>query len=196
MQSTTNGRKMSSVASHFTPNTAASATSEPSQDALLDSAVPHAEVSAPESTLSTHAGPSAWQIPDWIQKEFKPHANLKKKRTRSKKLVIEEDELSREAAARFVHDFLNRHKDMYKHSTLRRFACSLALDHVSVLYPDVDTPFVDAVDVVHRLLPYHVFQHPKEDLDALVTGGTFKGKGKATNHYLHDEIKGREFLLM
>jgi Conserved region of unknown function on GLTSCR protein len=39
-----------------------------------------------------------------------------------------------------------------------------------VLYPDTETPFVDTLDVVHRLLPYHVFQHPREDLDVLVKG--------------------------
>lgn len=57
-----------------------------------------------------------------------------------------------------------------------------------VLYPDVDTPFEDQVDVVNRLLPYHIFQYPKHDLD--IARGT-KGKAKATEiDYLKEEIAG------
>jgi hypothetical protein len=61
------------------------------------------------------------------------------------------------------------------------------VDHISVLYPDVDTPFVDGVDVMQRLLPYHVFQLPHEDI---VTGAKVKGKGKASDHNSLDDIKG------
>ena len=58
------------------------------------------------------------------------------------------------------------------------------------IYPDVDTPFADEADVVERLLPYHVFQHPRQDLDALLKGGD-KGKGKATEaDLLREEIRG------
>jgi Conserved region of unknown function on GLTSCR protein len=69
-----------------------------------------------------------------------------------------------------------------------RFASRLALDHSAVLSPNVDTPFSDADDVVARLLPYHVFQQPKEDLELLTT--TRKGKGKATIEDLKTEISG------
>ena len=64
------------------------------------------------------------------------------------------------------------------------------MDHISVLYPDVDTPFVDGVDVVQRLLPYHVFQLPREEL---VMGGKLKGKCKATDQSLLNDIKGSYF---
>ena len=68
-----------------------------------------------------------------------------------------------------------------------RIATSLAADHLGVLYPDAETPFVDAVDVVRRLLPFHVFQHPKEDF----TGTSSKGKRKATEEdLLREEIAG------
>ena len=57
-----------------------------------------------------------------------------------------------------------------------------------VLYPDVDTPFENEFDVVNRLLPYHVYQHPKEDLDRIRHG---KGKERATaEDVLREEIEG------
>ena len=56
------------------------------------------------------------------------------------------------------------------------------------LQPDTETPFVDAEDAVRRLLPYHIFQHSKEDLYTL-TGR--KGKRKATEEdLLREEIAG------
>ncbi|KZP34615.1 hypothetical protein FIBSPDRAFT_1035611 [Athelia psychrophila] len=66
-------------------------------------------------------------------------------------------------------------------NTALRFASSIALDQLSALYPNVDAPFEDAVDVVNRLLPYHIFQQPKTDLDAIIAGGQGKGKAKASD---------------
>ena len=71
----------------------------------------------------------------------------------------------------------------------------LAEDHRSVLSPDVDEPFVDEIDVVKRLLPYHVFQMPREDLDVLLKGdgpySSRKGKRKATEEDIaREEIAG------
>lgn len=71
---------------------------------------------------------------------------------------------------------------------ISRFASCLALDQISALYPNADTPFEDAADVVNRLLPYHVFQHPSKDLDTIERDN--KGKSKATNQDLADEIAG------
>lgn len=57
---------------------------------------------------------------------------------------------------------------------------------MSALLPDTDSPFETVEDAVNRLLPYHVFQHPKED--------TGKGKRKATEEdLLKEEIKGTRF---
>jgi hypothetical protein len=68
----------------------------------------------------------------------------------------------------------------------RRVASRLTADHISALFPDVDSPFRDIEDVVDRLLPYHVFQHPREDL--LKAG---KGKQKATEtEILRNEVAG------
>jgi Conserved region of unknown function on GLTSCR protein len=71
-----------------------------------------------------------------------------------------------------------------------RFASRLASDHSAVLSPNLDTPFSDVGDVVTRLLPYHVFQQPKEDLELLTTTRKGKGKGKATAEDLKIEISG------
>lgn len=66
-----------------------------------------------------------------------------------------------------------------------RFSQLLATDHRAVDNPDVETPFLDAVDVVRRLLPYHVFQHPQEELEYATAlnnrAVSAKGKGKATD---------------
>lgn len=75
-----------------------------------------------------------------------------------------------------------------------RIAARLAEDQRAALSPDVDSPFTDQVDVVNRLLPFHVFQQPREDLYALLQGGVLssrKGKRKATEQdLLREEIAG------
>lgn len=84
------------------------------------------------------------------------------------------------------------HKMAFTHAP-DSFASCLAADHAVVLNPDVDSPFVDAVDVVHRLLPYHVFQQPEEDLRIVTERRRAKGKGKARDT-IRDEIEGRKTL--
>lgn len=64
----------------------------------------------------------------------------------------------------------------------------LAQDQTAILHPDVDSPFVDEVDVIDRLLPYHLFQQPKEDLASIISS---KGKEKSTTTALCDEIQGK-----
>lgn len=67
---------------------------------------------------------------------------------------------------------------------------ALASDHLMVLFPDADTPFEDELDALNRLLPYHVFQHPKIDLDSM---RGIKGKAKATEaDLLREEIRGEQ----
>lgn len=70
-------------------------------------------------------------------------------------------------------------------ATRNAFAQLLATDHRAVDSPDVETPFRDAVDVVRRLLPYHVFQHHQEELEYATALNnralSAKGKGKATD---------------
>lgn len=57
-----------------------------------------------------------------------------------------------------------------------------------MLYPDTETPFADVQDAINRLLPYHVFQIPEEDLEY-----TGKGKGKASE--LQRDIQETKFAL-
>lgn len=72
-----------------------------------------------------------------------------------------------------------------------RIAERIAADQTAALRPDTESPFRDAKDVVQRLLPYHIFQHPAEDLAQLVHGGSRKGKRKATEEdLLREEIAG------
>lgn len=59
----------------------------------------------------------------------------------------------------------------------------IAADQKAVMNPDVETPFATAADAVRRLLPYHVFHHPNEELEyatraTYVQSLTSKGKGK------------------
>lgn len=79
--------------------------------------------------------------------------------------------------------------------TATGFAACLAADHAAVLHPDIDSPFADHADVVNRLLPYHIFQQPQEDM-GLVTGGRpRKGKEKAKYDDVRLEIKETRFAL-
>ncbi|KAF9227394.1 hypothetical protein BS17DRAFT_775410 [Gyrodon lividus] len=73
--------------------------------------------------------------------------------------------------------------------TAAGFGACLAADHAAVLRPDVDTPFMDAADVVNRLLPYHVFQQPDEDMKSLLTRQRCKGKEKAEHDEIREEFK-------
>ena len=73
-----------------------------------------------------------------------------------------------------------------------RVAAHLTADHISVLFPDINKPFQDVEDVVDRLLPYHVFQHPREDLLKV-----HKGKRRATEtEILQSELAGTSFARM
>jgi putative heme iron utilization protein len=69
--------------------------------------------------------------------------------------------------------------------TSARVASRIAADHSAVLNPDVEKPFTDAIDAVNRLLPYHVFLQPKEDLAPLLCNR--KGKTKVTDF---QEVEG------
>ncbi|KAK7692740.1 hypothetical protein QCA50_004373 [Cerrena zonata] len=86
-----------------------------------------------------------------------------------------------------------------EHATVQsaaRVAVSLNSDQNSALNPDVDTPFRDATDVIQRLLPYHIFQHPAEDIAVLCRGSISKGKRKATEEdLLREEIAETRFAL-
>ncbi|KAI7871235.1 hypothetical protein BDF14DRAFT_1764775 [Spinellus fusiger] len=48
----------------------------------------------------------------------------------------------------------------------QRFVEALAVDHRAVTCPDYHTPFTSLQDAMNRLLPYHIYQYPKGDLDA------------------------------
>ena len=75
-----------------------------------------------------------------------------------------------------------------------RLSAFLASDHEHVLNPDVDTPFSNTLDVVNRLLPYHIFYLPQEDLDELVNKQYSKGKRKASSADALVDIRGECFL--
>ncbi|KAG0190771.1 hypothetical protein DFQ28_001618 [Apophysomyces sp. BC1034] len=48
----------------------------------------------------------------------------------------------------------------------RRFVESLDADKLAVTRPNYYTPFHSTQDAINRLLPYHIYQYPKGDLDA------------------------------
>ncbi|KAI9262360.1 hypothetical protein BDA99DRAFT_511004 [Phascolomyces articulosus] len=47
----------------------------------------------------------------------------------------------------------------------KRIYESMMSDREAVLNPDYETPFKSKDDVIKRLLPYHIYQYPKTDLD-------------------------------
>jgi hypothetical protein len=84
---------------------------------------------------------------------------------------------------------INNNLKLLSFSFSCRITTRLVNDQSLALHPDVDSPFVDQLDVIRRLLPYHLFQHPKEDLDAITTG---KGKEKAVEQDWREEIRGKQ----
>ncbi|KAG6331090.1 hypothetical protein ID866_7999 [Astraeus odoratus] len=72
--------------------------------------------------------------------------------------------------------------------TAAGFTACLAADHAAVMHPDIESPFSDAADVVNRLLPYHIFQQPHEDLRPLMEYRPYKGKEKAKD-YIGQEME-------
>ncbi|KAJ3988545.1 hypothetical protein F5890DRAFT_1491331 [Lentinula detonsa] len=128
-----------------------------------------ASLNAPASP--SLAGPSTWRPPShW---NLDPNAHLVssaptiKKAARKKDRTLEEKEAIAETHVRYLS--------------------RIAADHAAVLNPDVESPFVDALDAVNRLLPYHVFLQPKEDLAPLLRDR--KGKTKASEAADIAEIK-------
>ena len=74
-----------------------------------------------------------------------------------------------------------------------RVASLLTADHLSVIFPDVDTPFTDTEDVIRRLLPYHVLQQPAKDLQEVTLDPSGKGKSRAVGENGVD-IEGDPFI--
>ncbi|TFK25688.1 hypothetical protein FA15DRAFT_638914 [Coprinopsis marcescibilis] len=136
-------------------------------------------VSAPSPIASSSSGSLIWQVPVYQSSGQQEQATSVQRpvyvrnQSKSKNRTAEELELVAATSA--------------------RVASRLAEDHNAVLNPDVDTPFVDELDVVKRLLPYHVFQQPKEDLQTVLDG---KGKGKSVDRDLETtEIQETRFAI-
>ncbi|KAG7440031.1 uncharacterized protein BT62DRAFT_938455 [Guyanagaster necrorhizus] len=127
----------------------------------------------PTAMSSLHAGPSTWRPPaHWNLAQNQPPA---KKAAPRKNRTQEESRISAQVAA--------------------NVATCLAADQAAVTHPEVDTPFSDTLDIIKRLLPYHVYQQPSDDLHALIHGNVGKGKGKATHDDLNREIHETKFAL-
>jgi hypothetical protein len=122
------------------------------------------------------------------------HNSAAKSSIGQQNLPPEDEAISEQAAARFLGRF-SLDNQTVDGALLPRFATCIAADHVSALYPDIDTPFSDATDVVNRLLPYHVFQQPKEDLYFPGHNRKRRGKRKQVSADLLDEIEGKVFCL-
>ncbi|KAI0058088.1 hypothetical protein BV25DRAFT_1313731 [Artomyces pyxidatus] len=89
---------------------------------------------------------------------------------------------------RVTHVKLSADEEYVASEVSNRVASCLTADQLAVLFPEVDSPFQDAEDVVNRLLPYHIFQIPKEDLG--------KGKQKVTEEdILKQELAETKFAL-
>ncbi|KAJ4467941.1 hypothetical protein C8J55DRAFT_207454 [Lentinula edodes] len=125
--------------------------------------LPYPPASRSQTPVSSSlAGPSIWRPPahwnlDTNGRLADPPSNSTKKPPRNKDRTPEERGTIAETSA--------------------RVSSRIAADHEAVLNPDVESPFVDTIDVVNRLLPYHIFFQPKEDLAPLLRDR--KGKTKA-----------------
>lgn len=122
---------------------------------------------APNGTASPVAGPSTSTATS-----TSAASSGQRKTARGRKRTLQEDEVAAQTAT--------------------RFAARLAADQQATLKPEVDTPFADVEDAVRRLLPYHIYQQPKGDLEKLISR---KGKGKAEEVDLRSEIEDTKFAL-
>ncbi|KAL5485432.1 hypothetical protein ACEPAI_8074 [Sanghuangporus weigelae] len=85
---------------------------------------------------------------------------------------------------------LNKEEEEMKDEIAASVSANLELDQILTQYPDTDTLFQNEMDVLQRLLPYHIYQHPRHDLDK-VRGS--KGKAKASEvELLREEIQVAE----
>ncbi|GAW05186.1 hypothetical protein LENED_007027 [Lentinula edodes] len=134
-----------------------------SNDSTQAKSLPYPAVSRSQTPVSSPlAGPSIWRPPahwnlDTNGRPANPPSNSIKKPPRNKVRTPEERDTIAETSA--------------------RFSSRIVADHEAVLNPNVESPFVDTIDVVNRLLPYHIFFQPKEDLVPLLRDR--KGKTKA-----------------
>ncbi|KAJ7188166.1 hypothetical protein C8R46DRAFT_1053874 [Mycena filopes] len=141
-----------------------SSSSRLEQSPAFPSASSSASFHVPLVGRSPYATNGTWQAPaNWSLHPSTTQPPVKK--VRAKKRTPEEEEVTKRTAA--------------------RVNARLAQDHAAVINPNTETPFSDATDVLNRLLPYHVFQQPREDLDR-------KGKRKADD--LATEIEGLQTL--
>ena len=143
-----------------------------------------------ESASSKPSSNSAWVVPSQGNtNEFHSVEVLATKKLIKAKRTPGEIECTKETRDRLFS--INNLEILFSFSF--SFSCRLHTrlvnDQSMALHPDVDSPFVDQLDVIRRLLPYHLFQHPKEDLDAVTTG---KGKEKAVEHDWREEIRGKQ----
>ncbi|KAJ7045581.1 hypothetical protein C8F04DRAFT_1334014 [Mycena alexandri] len=153
--------------SSFPSSSSSSRLDQPYSTQTFSSAPSSASFSVPSVGRSGYVGNGTWQAPaNWSLHPSTPQPPPVKKVRVKKKRALEEEEVIKRTAA--------------------RVNARLAQDHSAVLNPDTDTPFSDATDVVNRLLPYHVFQQPREDLDR-------KGKRKADD--VAAEIEDTKFAL-
>lgn len=141
-------------------------------------------VAASSSTqsLSPAILPESNGIPSPAPVVPRPRRPLRNKKRTKEELEITHQAFERCVACPFFFPFA------YPSSYLR-FSARLAQDHIAVLQPDVDTPFTDHADAARRLLPFHIYQQPRDDLELLKR---HKGKQKITNADHQEEIKGEE----
>ncbi|KAJ7497358.1 hypothetical protein FB451DRAFT_1211151 [Mycena latifolia] len=140
---------------------------QPSPVPTFPSTSSSASFSVPFAGRSHYTGGNGtWKAPATWSLHASNAQPQSKKTPKAKKRTPEEEEITKRVAA--------------------RVAARLALDHAAVIHPDTETAFSDSIDVVNRLLPYHVFHQPTEDVDR-------KGKRKADD--LLTEIEETKFAL-
>ncbi|CAB5168872.1 unnamed protein product [Rhizophagus irregularis] len=76
------------------------------------------------------------------------------------------DGSSRSTRRSFQSTGLQRTAEEINHNSdiVQRFEAATKADQMAVLQPDYKTPFRSLKDAVARLLPYHIFEYPEEDM--------------------------------
>ncbi|KIK67361.1 hypothetical protein GYMLUDRAFT_37466 [Collybiopsis luxurians FD-317 M1] len=158
------------MSANFSPSSSAVSTPTNSNQADFSSYSVPARSQSPISAFA--AEPLTWRPPThWnINANELASSSIVNKSLKRKDRSLEDQEIIAETSA--------------------RVASRIATDHAAVLSPDIETPFLDTIDAINRLLPYHIFLQPKADLTPPL--GDRKGKKKAVGM---EDIKETQFAL-
>ncbi|KAI8334136.1 hypothetical protein BD560DRAFT_378519 [Blakeslea trispora] len=125
------------------------------------SPVSHPTVTPPLSTSNQSQAQSSPSSP--AQQQQQPMASPVTQKTPS---IVQKTTQAQQPPADSILSKRLPEEELQHREVKKRFIESLLDDHKLVTTPDYKTPFKSLKDAVNRLMPFHIYQYPKHDLDA------------------------------